>query len=350
MSGRVRVAVLSGGRSSEHDISVASAASVVAALDPARFDVVPIAIGREGRWQLPSAQPAALMPGDARPFAPARRDDALPATAPLDVDVVLPILHGPFGEDGTVQGMCEVLGIAYVGAGVLGSALAMDKDRCKAVLRDVGIVVAPSLTLRAHRDHPESLAIADAIEQRFGYPVFVKPARLGSSVGISKVHDRTELAPALALAFRHDDKLLVEQAIAGREIECGVLGNEAPVASTVGEIVPHAEWYDYEAKYAVGGSEIRIPADLDAATVARVQEAALVAFEATDCAGMARIDFFLTPAGELVLNEINTIPGFTETSVYSRLFAASGVPYGSLLERLIELALDRHARRSKLAF
>jgi D-alanine-D-alanine ligase len=342
---RIRVAVLSGGRSSEHDISVASAASVTAALDPDRYEVLPIRIGREGRWELPSASPAALLPGSAHPIAPARRDVDGPA-----IDVVLPVLHGPFGEDGTVQGLCELLDVPYVGAGVLGSALAMDKAVCKAVLRDAGIRTARSQVLLAHRDHPDDPAIAAGVENAFGYPVFVKPARLGSSVGISKVHDRRELPPALALAFGHDDKVLVEEFLAGREVECGVLGNDTPVASAVGEILPHNEWYDFEAKYATGGSDIVIPAELDAATAERIQSVTLRAFEACDCAGMARIDFFLLPDGELVLNEINTIPGFTETSVYARLFAAAGIPYARLLERLIDLALARHERRRKLAY
>jgi D-alanine-D-alanine ligase len=343
--GKIRVAVLFGGRSSEHDISVASAASVLAALDPARYDLLPITIGREGRWELPAAARAALLPGAAHPIVPAR-----PGGESLDVDVVLPVLHGPFGEDGTVQGLCEMLDVAYAGSGVLGSALAMDKAVCKAVLRDAGIRTARSHTLFAHRDRPDDADLASALETAYGYPMFVKPARLGSSVGISKVHDRSELAPALALAFAHDDKLLVEELLVGREVECGVLGNEVPVASAVGEIVPHNEWYDFEAKYAVGGSEILIPADLDPAVAERVQSAALQAFAACDCAGMARVDFFLLADGDLVVNEINTIPGFTETSVYARLFAAVGVPYGRLLERLIDLALERHDRRRRLRF
>ena len=350
MAARIRVAVLMGGRSSEHDISLASAASVIAALDPERYEVVPITIGREGRWLLEASTRATLAPGEAHPFVPARTAGQTAVAAPLDVDVVLPVLHGPFGEDGTVQGLCEILDVPYVGAGVLGSALAMDKDRCKAALRDAGIVVAPSITLRAHRDRPGDVAIAGAVAERLAYPVFVKPARLGSSVGISKVSAPGELAAALELAFRHDDKVLIEQGIVGREVECGVLGNEAPVASAVGEIVPHADWYDFEAKYAAGGSDILIPAAIDAATSRRIQDTALAAFDACELAGMARIDFFLTDDGTLVLNEVNTIPGFTATSVYARLFAAVGVPYASLLDRLLELALDRHARRSRLAF
>ena len=350
MTGRLRVAVLAGGRSSEHDVSLASGVSVCAALDPARYEVVPITIGREGGWQLPSAGRATLEPGAARPIVPARVAGGEVEPAALDVDVVLPVLHGPFGEDGTVQGLCELLGAAYVGAGVLGSALAMDKAVCKAVLRDADIAVARSQTLLAHDTHPHDPALQVALAAEFGYPLFVKPARLGSSVGISKVHGADELAPALAHAFAHDDKVLVEEFAAGREVECGVLGNDAPVASVVGEIIPHAEWYDYEAKYAVGGSEIAIPARIDDATSSRIQATSLAAFRACDLAGMARIDYFLRPDGTLLLNEINTIPGFTETSVYASLFAASGIPYPRLLDRLIELAVERHARRARLRF
>ena len=349
---RVRVAVLSGGRSSEHDISLASAASVVASRDPARFEVVAIEIGREGQWQLPAAGAAALLPGASSPIVPAeRRDGALDAAAsPLDVDVVLPVLHGPFGEDGTVQGLCEILDVPYVGAGVLGSALAMDKAVCKAVLRDAGIATAPSLTLLAHRDDPDDPALQARIVEQLGLPLFVKPARLGSSVGISKAADAAGLAAAIALAFGHDDKILVEQFIGGREVECGVLGNDAPIASAVGEIQPHNDWYDFEAKYAEGGSDIVIPARISAAETALVQQTSLRAFEACDLAGMARIDFFLQPDSTVVLNEINTIPGFTSTSVYASLFAASGLPYAELLTRLVDLALERHARRSRLRY
>jgi D-alanine-D-alanine ligase len=230
--------------------------------------------------------------------------------------------------------------VPYVGSGVAASALCMDKDLFKAVLRDRGIPVARSVTLR-----PD-----DAPENPFGYPVFVKPARLGSSVGISKVRDAGGLEAAVALARRHDDKVLVEEFQPGVEVECGVLGNEAPVASVVGEIVAHGDWYDYEAKYAEGGMELIVPARLDAATTARVQQLAVDSFVATDCEGMARVDFFVRPDGEVVVNELNTIPGFTATSVYAKLFAASGVPYPALLDRLVALALDRHARRRRLAY
>ena len=338
MSRRLRVAVLAGGRSSEHEISLASARSVLAALDPARYDAVALEIGRDGRWALPAAS------GDAGSIVETLPMPSASAPATLGaVDVVLPILHGPFGEDGTVQGLLELAGVPYVGAGVAASALCMDKDLFKAVLRDRGVPVARNVTLRS----------GDAVSNPFGYPVFVKPARLGSSVGISKAYTPEELETAVVLARRHDDKVLVEEFVAGVEVECGVLGNQRPrpLASVVGEIVPHADWYDYAAKYDEGGSDIIVPARIPGETAARVQELAVESFVATECEGMARVDFFVRESdGEVVVNEINTIPGFTATSVYARLFEASGIPYVELLDRLIELALERHDRRSTLEY
>jgi D-alanine-D-alanine ligase len=344
---RLRVAVLAGGRSSEHAISIASARSVLAALDPDRYEIIELEIGKDGRWALPSAE------GSRPEISPTAEDaatvetlpvvaDSAPAEALGAVDVVFPILHGPFGEDGTVQGLLELAGVPYVGAGVAASSLCMDKDLFKAVLRDRGIRVARNVTLR----------LDDEIINPFGYPVFVKPARLGSSVGISKAHSEAELGPAVELARRHDEKVLVEELVSGTEVECGVLGNlrPPPVASVVGEIVPGGEWYDYAAKYDEGGSEIVVPARLDDATAERVQRLAVESFVATECEGMARVDFFVRPDGEVVVNEINTIPGFTETSVYTRLFEASGIPYRELLDRLIRLALERHERRKQLEY
>ena len=332
MSRRLRVAVLAGGRSSEHEISLASAQSVLEALDPERYDATTIAIGRDGRWELGTGgeSVAETLP------VPARN---APATLGA-VDVVLPILHGPFGEDGTVQGLLELAGIPYIGSGVTASALCMDKDLFKAVLRDRGIPVARNVTLRS----------GDAIANPYGFPVFVKPARLGSSVGISKAHDEAELEAAVALARRHDEKVLVEEFVAGTEVECGVLGNREPLASVVGEIVPHGEWYDFAAKYDEDGSEIVVPARIPEEQAARVQELAVETFVATECEGLARVDFFIRGDGEVVVNELNTMPGFTSTSVYARLFAASGIPYAELLDRLIDLALERHERRSTLLF
>ena len=356
MTRRLRVAVLAGGRSSEHDISLASARSVIEALDPSRYDVASIAIARDGHWQLEPAEPTAGARPGPDPLTELSRPEPGPArTLPVpastgtlaslgDVDVVLPILHGPFGEDGTVQGLLELADVAYVGAGVAASALAMDKDLFKKVMRDSGIPVA--------RHH--AIRLGDPVENPFGYPVFVKPARLGSSVGISKVHDEGELGPAVALARRHDEKVLVEEFVRGLEVECGVLGNRVPppVASLPGTIdtLCH-EWYDFESKYADDGMRLVIPPELPQATIELVQQRSVDAFVASECEGLARVDFFVRESdGEVVLNELNTMPGFTATSVYAKLFAASGIGYGALVDRLIELALERHERRSTLEY
>jgi D-alanine-D-alanine ligase len=347
MSGRprIRVAVLGGGRSSEHAISVLSAASVVAALDPERYEVVPVQIDRAGGWQIEASSRLALEPGASggRALVPAgRAGSPVPAGEEAGaIDVVLPILHGPFGEDGRLQGLLEMMGLPYVGSGVAGSALTMDKDLVKYVLRGVGIAVARHVVFRNRRF---TAADAAAVEE-LGYPCFVKPANLGSSVGISRVESPDRLEEAVELAFRHDAKVLVEELIEGREVECGVLGNRDPVASLPGEIVitNDSDWYDYAAKYDDGAMDLRVPADVPDAVSEELRETALRAFAACECAGMARIDFFVTPEQRVVLNEINTIPGFTATSVYAKLFAASGIEYGELLDRLIELALERHA-------
>jgi D-alanine-D-alanine ligase len=341
---RIRVAIVAGGRSSEHDISLASARSVLEALDPERYETTTIAIGRDGRWAIGPADEQGAIEDESVPVTQSLPvlTNSKPAAAIGSVDVVLPILHGPFGEDGTVQGLLELANVPYVGAGVAASALCMDKDLFKAVLRDRGIPVARNATLR----------LGDETQNPFGYPVFVKPARLGSSVGISKAHDEAELQEAVALARRHDEKVLIEEFVAGTEVECGVLGNvkPAPIASVVGEIVPHGEWYDYAAKYDTGGSDIVVPARIPDEIAARVQALAVDSFIATECEGMARVDFFVREDGEVVVNEINTIPGFTATSVYARLFEASGIPYAELLDRLIQLALERHERRSDLEY
>jgi D-alanine-D-alanine ligase len=337
VSPRIRVAVLLGGRSSEHEISITSGRSVLAALDPARYDAVTVEIGRDGRWELGTGAASVVE------TLPVPAAGGVPATL-ADVDVVLPILHGPFGEDGTVQGLLELAGVPYVGAGVAASAVCMDKDLAKAVLRARGIPVTRSVTIRE----------GDWIDHPFEYPVFVKPARLGSSVGISKVLGAEELEPAVVLARRHDDKVLIEEHVDGIEVECGVLGNRNPIASLPGEIVAHgfdgADWYDFSAKYDEGGMDLIVPPRIPAETVDRVQEVSVDAFVATECEGMARVDCFVTGEGEVLVNELNTIPGFTPTSVYAKLFEASGVPYGELLDRLIELALERHERRSKLQY
>jgi D-alanine-D-alanine ligase len=339
----VRLALLAGGRSSEHEISLASAASVAAALDPERYEVTTIAIGRDGRWALPAGDRRAEL--EARTAAETLPVPAESAPATLGaVDVVLPILHGPFGEDGTVQGLCELAGVAYVGPGVLASSVCMDKDVFKTLMRGAGIPVAPHVALR----------LGDPVRNPFGYPVFVKPANMGSSVGISKVRSEDELEDAVALARRHDEKVMVEEYVAGMEIEVGVLGNlPNPVASLPGQVVAHnADWYDFSSKYDEGGSELVVPPPgLSEAQNARARELALAAFVATSCEGMARADFFVRESdGEVVMNELNTIPGFTATSFYSRLFAASGIAYAELLERLIGLAVERHERRKGLEY
>jgi D-alanine-D-alanine ligase len=343
VSERVRVAVIAGGRSSEHEISVASARSVIEALDPDRYDVQTIAIQRDGRWELDSGQMRELGRPVAETLPVPTRAGSPPETLG-QVDVVLPILHGPFGEDGTVQGLLELAGVPYVGAGVTASALCMDKDLFKAVCRDKGIPVTRSVTVR-NGDRPEN---------PFGYPVFVKPARLGSSVGITKVREERKLDDAVALARRHDEKVLIEEFVDGVEVECGVLGNREPIASVAGEIDAHGfsgvDWYDYSAKYDEGGMDLIIPPRIAAEAAERVQQLSVDAFVAADCEGMARADCFVREDGEVLVNELNTIPGFTATSVYAKLFEASGIPYPELLDRLIELALERHERRRKLEY
>jgi D-alanine-D-alanine ligase len=266
------------------------------------------------------------------------------------VDVIFPVLHGPYGEDGTVQGLLELAGIPYVGAGVLGSALAMDKAAAKAIFRAHGLPCVDSLLIQRGTWEENPTQVAQRVQQRLGYPCFVKPANLGSSVGVSKVHEAYELAGAMELASRYDRRLLVEKAVSAREIECSVLGNEHPIASVLGEIVPKREFYDYVAKYHDESTELIIPADLPAEKVAEIQELAVQAFLALDCAGMARADFFLCrDTGKVYLNELNTIPGFTSVSMYPKLWEASGLPYPRLLDRLIELALERHQDRSRMS-
>ena len=335
---RLRVAVLAGGRSSEHPVSLASAKSVAEALDPARYETVRIAIGRDGRWELGTGSGDSVVE-----TLPVPANGGVPATLG-DIDVVFPVLHGPFGEDGTVQGLLELAGVPYVGAGVAASALCMDKDLMKAVLRDRGIPVTRNIVLRE----------GEPIENPFGYPVFVKPARLGSSVGISKARSEEELEDGVLLAFRHDDKVLVEEFVDGIEVECGVLGNRDPIASLPGEIVAHgfegADWYDYSAKYDEGGMDLVIPPRVPPETVERIRDLSVRAFVATECESMARVDCFVTRDGEVLINELNTIPGFTAARVYAKLFEESGIPYAELLDRLVELALERHERRAKLEF
>jgi len=338
---KVRVAIVMGGRSSEHDVSLDSARSVLDALDPARYETVTVEIARDGRWELGSGSRGELA-RDGRsavetlPVPTSRVPESL-----AGVDVVFPVLHGPFGEDGTVQGLLELANVPYVGAGVTASALCMDKDLFKSVLRDKGIPVTSSVTL---------LRGFDGFENPFGFPVFVKPARLGSSIGITKARSEDELRAGIELAFQHDEKVLVEEFVRGVEVECSVLGNEKPVASIPGEIVANSDWYDYSAKYDEGGMQLVIPPRVSQEAIERVQEVSVEAFRVTDCEGMARADCFVREDGEVLVNELNTIPGFTATSVYAKLFEASGIPYDELLERLVQLALERHERRSKLKY
>jgi D-alanine-D-alanine ligase len=330
-----RVAVLGGGRSSEHDVSLASAASVRAGLERGGHDVVAVEIARSGGWTCGGA-PLALTPGGGL----------------LGVEVAFPVLHGPFGEDGTVQGLLECLDVPYVGSGVLASAACMDKVVAKELLARAGL---PQVDYRAVR-HARWADAPDAVLAELAalsLPVFVKPARLGSSVGIVRVADADALADALETAFAHDPHVIVEAAASGLEVECAVLGNDAPIASEPGEIVlaggadgaGSGGWYDYEAKYAPGGMELVVPARIPPALASRLRSLAVEAFAALGCAGLARADFFVDVERAAVLvNELNTMPGFTETSVYGKLLAASGVPYEELLGRLLELALERHAR------
>jgi D-alanine-D-alanine ligase len=344
-------------------VSLQSAASVINALDPAKYEIVPLGITRDGHWRVGSGAvqllPQVLESGEpvtpsVNPFGPKLLPLAhvVPASDPRpEIDVVFPVLHGTFGEDGTVQGLLELANLPYVGAGVLASAAGMDKDVMKRLFRDAGLPVIPwQLILRSDwESHP--IVVRKRIEKELRYPLFVKPVNMGSSVGISKVHNRRELAAALDLAAQYDRKLLVENGIDAREIECSVLGNDHPQASVAGEVVPVNEFYDYEAKYLKEGSELVIPARLTARQAKQVREVAIRAFQAVDGAGMGRVDFLLDrKTGKVYLNEINTIPGFTSISMYPKLWEATGLPYPLLLDRLIELALERHREKSRTRF
>jgi D-alanine-D-alanine ligase len=359
---RIRVAVIYGGRNSEHGISVVSAGSVMAALDPAKYEVIPVGITPDGAWVLTEDDPSTLrIAGRSLPLVQGGKAVVLPAdpaasglvhlepgqaAGMLDhVDVVFPVLHGRFGEDGTIQGLFEMAGVPYVGAGVFASAAAMDKEFTKKLLHAAGLDVGSFVVIRTARDS-QSVSAADL--EHLGLPVFVKPARAGSSVGISKVTRWADLPAALELAATHDDKILIEAAVIGREIECGVLEDDHghPLASLPAEIrlVRGHDWYDFDAKYLDDACEFDVPADLDAATTERLRDAACRAFDALDCAGLARVDFFLRPDGGIVVNEINTMPGFTPISMFPRMWAASGVDYPELVDRLVMSALRRAGR------
>ena len=392
MGKKLRVGILFGGRSGEHEVSLLSAASILKAIDRDKFDVTPIGITKEGRW-LASADAKGLLEGDTGAVARRLRagdpettpgakllQEGIPTllapeppssaglvemkgpggqtparqTQSQALDVVFPVLHGTFGEDGTIQGLLELAGIAYVGSGVLGSAAGMDKDVMKRLFAEADLPIVKHVTLlRAEWEKSPRKAVA-RIEAALGYPVFVKPANLGSSVGISKAHNRKELGPAITLAAQYDRKIVIEKGVGGtkaraREFEVAVLGNDTPKASVVGEIIPGKEFYDYEAKYLSEGSVPVIPAKITRAEAKKIREMAVEAFKACDLSGLARVDFLMEPGGKgrIYLNEVNTLPGFTSISMYPKLWEASGVSYKDLITRLVELALERHADKNR---
>jgi len=390
---KIRVGILFGGRSGEHEISLLSAASVFSAINKSKYEVVPIGITKEGRWVTaadaerllqgkfeegkhlragdPEATPGAavlakgesvVVPpepqrhGAMSPFETEASSHALTRRAAdraINVDVIFPVLHGTFGEDGTIQGLLELADMPYVGAGVLGSAAGMDKDIMKALFHASGLPIVKHVTLLRSECEANPKTGQKLVESKLKYPVFVKPANLGSSVGISKAHDRKELGPAIEEAAKFDRKIVIEQGVGGRkqkarEIECSVLGNDKPEASLPGEIVPSTEFYDYNAKYLDEGSQLIIPAKLSKSETKEVQRLAIGAFKAVDCSGLARVDFLMEPKSrKIYLNEINTMPGFTAISMYPKLWAASGVSYSDLIGRLIQLGLERHQEKKK---
>lgn len=377
---RLRVGVLYGGRSGEHEVSLASAASVFAHLDRTRYEAVPIRIEKDGRWTLADKPPQTMIAGDvieqaridaARPLRDGREvhfvarpsqdtilaiqrsggpRETAPTVTGLALDVIFPMLHGPYGEDGTMQGLLELANVPYVGAGVLASAVGMDKGIMKVLFAARGLPVCPYRVILRHEWERDPDAIEKMLTDALGYPMFVKPANLGSSVGISKARSAPELREALALAGSFDRKIVIEAAVPdAREIECAVLGNDQPEASTAGEVIPSREFYDYEAKYIDEGSKVVIPAELLPGTLAEIQRLSIEAFKAIDGAGMARVDFLLSRRDQhIYVNEVNTIPGFTTISMYAKLWEASGLGYRALLDRLIQLALARHAEKQQL--
>ncbi len=365
---RLRVGVLFGGRSAEHEVSLVSASSVLRGLNPEKYEVIPIGIGKDGRWvlprQLPSGSPThsdlrrALADGQAVALPPepgsaslVPRQASSSASSPLAVDVIFPVLHGTFGEDGTVQGLLELADLPYVGAGVLGSALGMDKEVQKRLFLQAKLPVAAYVPVLRREWEADRKGVLRQAQRRLRFPIFVKPSNLGSSVGISKVKRAAELAAAIEHAFEFDRKILVEKGIIGREIEVSVLGNDQPRASVPGEVIPAREFYDYTAKYLEDTTRFLVPARLTRAQVRRFQELAVAAFRALDCAGMARVDFLLEGrTRRIYVNEVNTIPGFTAISMYPKLWEASGLPYAKLLDSLIELALERHHEKERTRF
>jgi len=356
---RLRVGVLFGGRSGEHEVSLASAASVIRGLDPEKYEAVPIGITKEGHWRMGSGAQKMLpevlrggqdvmMTADPTNASLVPLGDGAASSGGQRLDVIFPVMHGTYGEDGTIQGLLDLAGLPFVGAGVLGSAIGMDKDVAKRLLQVAKIPVVPWVTVHRHDWERDPKKVQREIERAFKYPVFVKPAALGSSVGMTKVHSRAELAQALNLASEFAMKILVEKSVVAREIEVSVLGNNDPKASVPGEIVPHREFYDYTAKYLEDGTQLLIPAKLKPAQIKQIQALAVAAFRALELSGMARVDFFLEKRanGKLFLNEVNTIPGFTSISMYPKLWEASGIPFRELIDRLIALALELHAEKA----
>lgn len=345
---KIRVGVIFGGRSGEHEVSLRSAESILQSIDRSKYEVVPIGITHEGRW-LSSKNAVALLPAgeQIRKTLTDGEPMNLPAAPVRDgiVDVAFPVLHGTYGEDGTIQGLLELANLPYVGAGVLGSAVGMDKDVMKRLLREAGLPIVDYWTVRK----PDLDAFLQSRIHDLPYPVFVKPANLGSSVGITKVHSPEELPAALQTAAEYDRKIVVERGVDAREIELSVLGNDDPIASVPGEIIPSREFYDYASKYVDDNSRLLIPAPLTDAEINQAQQLALAAFRTLECAGLARVDLFLEKGAEkFYVNEINTLPGFTTISMYPKLWEASGIPYAELIDRLIQLALQRHAQKNEL--
>jgi D-alanine-D-alanine ligase len=366
MGKKITVGILFGGKSAEHEVSLQSAKNVYEAIDRDRYEPALISIDKSGRWLLNdvsrfllnpedpkcislnlSGDPTALIPASAGFLTKCAIPGSVLTTPapPLKLDVIFPILHGPFGEDGTVQGLLKLADIPFVGPGVLGSAVGMDKDVMKRLLRDSGIAIGKFLAIRSS----DAVTPFDIVTKALGIPFFIKPANMGSSVGISKVHNEAEYLPAVGEAFRYDTKIVIEEFIPGRELECAVLGNENPAASAPGEVIPSHEFYSYNAKYLdENGARLEIPARLPAETVKRVQELAIQTFKALCCEGLSRVDFFLCENGKLLVNEINTMPGFTKISMYPKLWEASGISYTELISKLIDLAFERYEKEKNL--
>jgi len=355
---KIKVAVLFGGKSAEHEVSLQSAKNVIDALDKKRYEIVPIGIDKAGKWLLSSASNYLLNSDNPKLVRLNKSNkevslvvqssgmltDTRRRTSYGKIDVVFPVLHGPYGEDGSIQGLLKLAGVPFVGAGVLGSAIGMDKDVMKRLLNEAGIPVAQFIVLHSNERYSFK-KITDSL----GLPLFIKPANLGSSVGVYKVRNEKEFKSAVRNAFQYDSKILIEETIVGREIECSVLGNEKPIASLPGEVIPKHDFYSYEAKYIdENGAALEIPARLDKKTIAKIRVAAIAAFKTLNCEGMARVDFFLKKNGMVLVNEINTIPGFTAISMYPKLWEVSGISYSDLLDRLIQLAIERFAREQKL--